>query len=368
MPTKIHASNQSISPFDSVRGSLAYRAYIPFNLSPYLPPISHNFSIALYWRVQPFHKALASCWVSYMSRPWIRIKSQYTISIVYSRRAISSVSKWSSLRRLHDGGLDTFRREAFIPAQPALLPVGCFNGLPAMQKWFSRSKDGSAGTILNQPYLTNFGDAIVPLEFSRHKPAILAEGARDSFQRAEAPLQIFLEWAKYANLDTPERFYVAQASFASLPQAMINDLPTPEIVAKAGTGDIYDTNLWLGIAPTYTPLHRDPSPNLFVQLAGHKIVRMLSPEAGDRVFARVQRHLGKSGSASFRGEEMMKGEERKFLEAEVWDDESQLGGEGDQGYEAHVWDGDGVFIPKGWWHSVKGVGGDVLGSVNWWFR
>lgn len=149
---------------------------------------------------------------------------------------------------------------------------------------------------------------------------------------------------------------------------MIEDLPTPGIVAKAGTCDIYDTNLWLGIAPTYTPLHRDPNPNLFVQLAGHKIVRMLSPEAGDRVFARVQGQLGKSAFASFRGEEMMKGEERKLLEAEVWDEESRLGEDRDQGLEAHVCDGDGVFIPKGWWHSIKGVGGNVLGSVNWWFR
>jgi len=30
--------------------------------------------------------------------------------------------------------------------------------------------------------------------------------------------------------------------------------------------------------------------------------------------------------------------------------------------------GDGMFIPKGWWHSVKGVGKGIIGSANWWFR
>jgi len=30
--------------------------------------------------------------------------------------------------------------------------------------------------------------------------------------------------------------------------------------------------------------------------------------------------------------------------------------------------GDALFIPKGWWHSIKSVGIGVTASVNWWFR
>jgi len=303
-----------------------------------------------------------------MIRPRARFGSQLSISNTPFRRAHSSVSRWKTLRELQDGELETFRREAFAPSQPALLPKGQFFRLPAMQKWFIRSRDGGIETSLNQTYLSNYGNAIIPLEFTRIKAATSAEEAQDSFLRAEAPFQIFLEWTKYATMETPERLYLAQASFASLPRAMTNDLPTPEIVTKAGTGDIYDTNIWMGIAPTYTPLHRDPNPNLFVQLAGHKIVRMLPPDAGESVFARVQSALGKSRSTSFRGEEMMKGEEKSRLEAEIWNDVSGTSDERDEGYEAHVWNGDGLFIPKGWWHSVKGVDGGVLGSVNWWFR
>lgn len=68
----------------------------------------------------------------------------------------------------------------------------------------------------------------------------------------------------------------------------------------------------------------------------------------------------------FRGAEMMEGREREVLERIVW-----RGGEGrwdEEGWECEVGVGDGLFIPKGWWHSIKGVGEGMIGSVNWWFR
>jgi oxalate decarboxylase/phosphoglucose isomerase-like protein (cupin superfamily) len=63
-------------------------------------------------------------------------------------------------------------------------------------------------------------------------------------------------------------------------------------------------------------------------------------------------------AAAFRGEEMMQGEERTLLEQAVWDDADSDGTNNmlGEGYEAHLETGDGIFIPKGWWHSIKGVG------------
>ena len=281
-----------------------------------------------------------------------------------SCRPYSLASRWRPVKELQDGHLETFRNEAFVPSKPILLPRKHFFELPAAQKWFltpSNEHDG-AGTTLNRNYLDQFGNTVVPLEFTK-----LSSESEATFHRAEAPLAIFLQWASLASTDIEDRLYLAQASFASLPKDMADDLPTPEIVSKAGTGDIYDTNIWMGIPPTYTPLHRDPNPNMFVQLAGKKVVRILEPEAGDEVFARVQQALGKSGSAALRGEDMMKGEERKLLEAEIWDVASNTY-PGPAGYEVDVNAGDGLFIPKGWWHSIKGIGEGVTASVNWWFR
>lgn len=279
-----------------------------------------------------------------------------------SRLSYSSASAWLPVKELPDGQLQTFRSEAFIPSRPILLPRKHFFELPAAQNWFVRNQDGTSEVTLNLSYLEQFGDSIVPLEFTR-----LDSGDKNTFNRAEAPLHIFLQWTRLATPLTADRLYLAQASLSSLPKALAEDLPTPVFVSKAGTGDIYDTNIWVGLPPTYTPLHRDPNPNLFVQLAGAKVVRILEPEAGDRIFARVQNKLRRSDSAAFRGDSMMKGQEKKLLDTEVWGGSSLAEGT-EVGYEVSVEAGDGLFIPKGWWHSIKGVGKGITASVNWWFR
>lgn len=215
---------------------------------------------------------------------------------------------------------------------------------------------------MNSAYLEAFGHVMVPLEFTRLPSS--TEQTGNEFLRSKAPLSLFLEWTQKVEADTFDRLYLAQASFSDLPQAMVDDLPAPDIVTKAGKGDIYDTNLWIGVPPTYTPLHRDPNPNLFVQLAGHKTVRILEPEKGQEVFAHVQKTLGKSGSAAFRDEDMMKGQERKVLEDATWGDSQSLPVNMSLGYEVHLGSGDGLFIPNGWWHSIKGVGDGITGSVS----
>ena len=163
--------------------------------------------------------------------------------------------------------------------------------------------------------------------------------------------------------------YIAQCSLNDLPPSLQADLPTPELVLKAGRGDIYDSSLWMGRPPTFTPLHRDPNPNLFVQLAGQKIIRLFSPEVGRAIFDAVQAKLAGTGNPTFRGDEMMQGQEREELEEAVWGSgRDGLNAWQSEGLEARLEMGEGLFIPKGWWHSVRGVGAGMNASVNWWFR
>lgn len=156
------------------------------------------------------------------------------------------------------------------------------------------------------------------------------------------------------------RVYLAQASLDDFPRALANDVPTPEAVLRAGKGDVYGASLWIGQAPTYTPLHRDPNPNVFVQLAGRKTVRIFEPHVGRGIFAKVQEQIGATASPTMRGEEMMQGEEKEALDREVWESATHIG----DCYEAELDSGDGLFIPKGYWHSVKGVGEGMIGSVS----
>jgi ribosomal protein L16 Arg81 hydroxylase len=66
-----------------------------------------------------------------------------------------------------------------------------------------------------------------------------------------------------------------------------------------------------------------------------------------------------------RGEEMMVGMESVLMEEVVWGEESteeQM--EEMDGIEAQLGPGDGLYIPQGWWHSVKGIGEGVNASVS----
>lgn len=144
---------------------------------------------------------------------------------------------------------------------------------------------------------------------------------------------------------------------------MREDVPIPDTVLNAGKGDVYDTSIWLGAAPTFTPLHRDPNPNLFVQLAGTKMVRMFKPDVGHAIFAHVQQTIGRQSNALMRGMEMMEGKEKEALENMVWTDSHNAPFHKD-GFECQVDPGDGLFIPKGWWHSIRGIGQGMTGSVS----
>ena len=267
--------------------------------------------------------------------------------------------------RLDDDSLETFTSQCWVPEAPALLPRGTFNHLPAFERWFVTSESKQGGMRLSQDYFQTYRHVSVPLEFTRRA---LADPAEDTFERIEAPLALFLDWVQNYHASTKENVYLAQASIARLPLELRNDLPTPDLVAQAGRGDIYDTNIWIGIPPTYTPLHRDPNPNLLLQLAGTKLVRLVKPSIGADIFREVQEKLGQNPSNRLRNHEMMQGEEKRLFEDAIWHSDHALLGSRCTGYECRLERGDGIFIPKGWWHSIKGVGDSITASVNWWFR
>ncbi|KAI1291430.1 hypothetical protein F5Y03DRAFT_33858 [Xylaria venustula] len=197
------------------------------------------------------------------------------------------------------------------------------------------------------------------------------ENQHPHFIQFVAPLSFILNASKYNTTQTEpsqriKELYVAQSDIRSLPPALAEDVPIPEIVSNVGKGDIYGSSIWLGLQPTYTPLHRDPNPNLFCQLIGSKIVRLMQHGAGLSVFQGVRRQLGRAGNSRFRGPGMMEGPERERLHHAVWvepDTSRDI-------WEARLEPGDALFIPTGWWHSVRSVGRDaeLNASANWWFR
>ncbi|EEQ28443.1 conserved hypothetical protein [Microsporum canis CBS 113480] len=286
--------------------------------------------------------------------------------------------RYITLDTLAQDSVALFRESFFRAQKPVILPRGLFRDYRAASRWFSPSSSASTRG-LNYAYLEQYGDCYVPLELTT------SPDSKDGsiFERSHRPLSLFLRWTRTvqalpaADTDTPPRLYLAQCQLLDLPSSLRDDFPTPSYVRQAGKGDIYDTNIWVGMAPTYTPLHRDPNPNLFVQLAGSKHVRLLAPDTGRGVFAQVREALdsaqagqGHTINSAIRGEEMMKGAERQLLDRAVWgnrgdteqdEDESAITREG-VGYDAILYPGDALFIPTGWWHSIKGIGQGITAS------
>jgi len=178
----------------------------------------------------------------------------------------------------------------------------------------------------------------------------------------------YLVAAQLFNTERPHarvRLYIAQCPITDLSPELQADLPTPDMVFHSGRGDIYASSIWLGTEPTYTPWHRDPNPNHFQQLCSEKTVRLMPPGAGEMLFHQAQDRAHVRTSARIRGMEMMNGPDRQALHDAVWGPEAL----GDI-HVAHLMPGDVLFIPKGWWHSIKSVfdDGGLNASVNWWFR
>ncbi|CAG8972259.1 hypothetical protein HYALB_00001657 [Hymenoscyphus albidus] len=362
-----------------------------------------------------------------MSRPLIRT---LTTTTRRSNSSLHNVSQSHSSvlppiekllwRHGEDTMIEEFRRRAFIPETPVLITSedparGVWDGVVgAGRKWFVSESGGESKVVLE--YLGRFGETILPYELvlpenldgdvkwgkdveeeniskilalvaqrkpqTQHESPLLNEAIStlysqttpsQTFHRFHAPLSLLLYASILTSTSTStsqssipqptlQNLYIAQAQLLDLPPELRADLPLPSLVLHAGKGDLYDANLWLGIPPTYTPLHADPNPNLFVQLAGRKRVRLFPKEVG-RGMLGLARGNGGFGGIGIRGEEMMEGKERRVLDGLVWG-----GDESGKGREVVVREGEGLFVPRGWWHCVVSVGEGVNGSVNWWFR
>ncbi|KAI1504727.1 hypothetical protein F5X99DRAFT_370808 [Biscogniauxia marginata] len=301
--------------------------------------------------------------------------------------------------------LDTFRQDFWIPELP--LALYSFHSFPAARKWFTHESQSSQVSFAE--HMEDHGNAILSYEYMssvapngatldpqlknlqdfqewlqtsnqkerHHLPRIIdyliqsGKDDRPRFQQFDAPLSLLIRACQFNHTrsnpsDRIQKLYVAQSNLDHLPEALSQDLPAPRLINDAGKGDIYDSSIWLGLEPTYTPLHRDPNPNLFCQVLGSKIIHLIRPKLGSDLFVHVRRKLGYMGSSRFRGTEMMEGPERELLHHAVWTDESHS----ENIERVSVGPGDALFIPKGWWHSVASTGdkAELNVSVNWWFR
>ncbi|GAO52191.1 Clavaminate synthase-like protein [Saitoella complicata NRRL Y-17804] len=256
-------------------------------------------------------------------------------------RSISSIPTLSPLTPL------TYHAHTSSPAPTPILLPATFSHLPAIQKWFR--KDDKRFRYLKEL----IGGRLVVVE--------VGEGGYTDPQtkRVEVPFGLFVDVCLGAEVGM--KGYLAQSDvFAQIP-TLLSDLQTPYLPPPQKT---YSRSLWLGKSHIHTPLHTDPNDNVFLQLHGTKRIRLYPPTAGAQL---------RPGQGVLRNTSMIRDVWSAGADADAGGSEVE-GVEG--GMEAVLREGDGVFIPRGWWHTLKGEnrhssdgsGDEIVCSVNWWFR
>ncbi|KAK7959261.1 Clavaminate synthase-like protein [Apiospora aurea] len=302
----------------------------------------------------------------------------------------SHVRPVSTVRSV-DSSIDeaTFYDQAYVAQEPLVIRDYL---RPSVSAWFHQNERGD--TTLDSKLTENANTPEMPYEYVRtcieddiartnfmgwiqgnktsgSAPNILIAEDQTRFSQFTAPIGLLSKAMEFNDRQKDskmryKRLYIAQMPINELPPELQLDLEAPKLLRCPATPcDVYNTSIWLGLEPTYTPWHRDPNPNFFMQLVGQKTLRLLPPGPGGNVFMQVQNAIGSASNSRIRGTEMMEGPERAALHDAVWSGDAPKDVQ-----EATLGPHDCLFIPKGWWHSVKSVreDGHLNASVNWWFR
>lgn len=158
--------------------------------------------------------------------------------------------------------------------------------------------------------------------------------------------------------------YMAQHDLLAESPSLSADAPgLPHTKAgPRGDREQWRSNVWIGPRGTFTPIHRDPYENLFVQVVGSKRVHLFPPSASSHLYLGASTGAGtqKNTSAIPTEDPLISGSE---LLHQYPDISKAIQTEGSA--SAQLDPGDVLYIPRGWFHCVQSL--STSASVNWWF-
>jgi hypothetical protein len=160
------------------------------------------------------------------------------------------------------------------------------------------------------------------------------------------------EWMTYRELR--DRLARAPSHYLSVPVAehcaqLFDDVRTPAYCAGAAWRA---SRVWIGPPGSCTPIHRELTHNLLVQLRGHKRARLFSPRSSRALYP----HAPWSPTPHFSRVHPLRPDARRFPRFA-----------GATAWQCRLAPGDTLFIPRGWWHVVHAEEASV--SFNfWWAR
>lgn len=162
------------------------------------------------------------------------------------------------------------------------------------------------------------------------------------------------------DIAVPDYCYIDIPSTTSLPSSSSSSSPAPSPLTPPPPSSPM-LNAWFGPPGTISPLHTDPHHNILTQVVGAKYIRLYPPRTTPNLYARGKSEQGRGidmSNTSF------------VMDVEGGGGET---GEGkfplfhkEAGYvECVLRASEAVFIPRGWWHYVRGL--EVSFSVSFWW-
>ena len=153
---------------------------------------------------------------------------------------------------------------------------------------------------------------------------------------------------------------------------VVGDIPIPNFCEDGkyniGGGKLYHTMLWMGPRDTVSPLHFDPLDNILMQVVGWKRVLLFPPDdrshdSNDRGKDEFDRtpswhYAGADGNQyNTSAVDIENPDDVRFPNYRLL---------GPVPYECVLGPGDGLYIPKRWWHHVRSL--EMSVSANVWWR
>lgn len=214
-------------------------------------------------------------------------------------------------------------------ASLTLEAFGKVSGFPFLVESFAK-KWPACHSWQNPIYFLEYHHRLVPIE--------IGTSYHDSdWRQAIIPfgdfLGMFIERSSRTRL-----VYLAQYDLISQFPKLAKDVPSPQLLESLSS--VVYRNLWFGMTGCYTPLHRDPYDNFFVQLVGRKQFILVAPCALSAKWANQDRARGISM---------------------VLHDLANLS---ISFYSIVLSPGNMLFIPRGWWHAVESLSDNI--SISFW--
>lgn len=176
-------------------------------------------------------------------------------------------------------------------------------------------------------------------------------------------LDAFIErkipWQTEQDSKGPQRIgYLAQFDLLSRIPSLASEAPgLPHTMqGPKGSQEQWRSNVWIGPADTYTPLHRDPYENLFAQVVGRKRIHLFAPELAQYLYINTSGPQRNTSAIISEQELLNPSEDRSLLSFAL---------ASEQAFVAELGPGDVLYIPRGWYHCVQSL--STSASVNFWY-